>query len=181
MQDLDSFKALREYIVADYIRAMGGHFSVKGFMKAYIAGIGFKFVVWLRITRYCYLTNKKVMLFIAKRFYKHYGVKFGFELIYTTPMGKGLVIYHMGAITIGAERIGENCSMRPQIVLGNNGYIEGKPTIGDNVSFGVGCKVIGKITIGNNVTIGANAVVTHDVPYNAVVAGIPAKIINWNT
>lgn len=180
MQDLDSFQGLKEYIAADYNRTMGKRISFKGFVKAYLAGIGFKFSVWLRITRYCYLTNKKVILFIAKRFYKHYAVKFGFELLYRTPIGKGLVIYHMGAITIGAERIGENCSMRPQIVLGNKGYIPGRPTIGDNVSFGVGCKVIGKITVGNNVMIGANAVVTHDIPDNAVVAGIPAKIIGWN-
>ena len=47
--------------------------------------------------------------------------------------------------------------------------------------FGVGCKVIGKIKIGDNVIIGANAVVTHDVPDNVVVAGIPAKILRNNT
>ena len=47
--------------------------------------------------------------------------------------------------------------------------------IGDNVHFGVGCKVIGSHRIGNNVVIGANAVVTHDIPSNTVVAGIPAR------
>ena len=49
------------------------------------------------------------------------------------------------------------------------------PVIGDNVHFGVGSKIIGSVVIGNNVVIGANAVVTHDVPSNSVVAGIPAK------
>jgi acetyltransferase-like isoleucine patch superfamily enzyme len=38
--------------------------------------------------------------------------------------------------------------------------------------------VIGDVTIGNNVTVAAGAVVTKDVPDNAVVAGVPAKIIN---
>ena len=66
-------------------------------------------------------------------------------------------------------------------MIGNNGYQEGKPVIGNNVLFGVGCKVIGKIKIGDNVIIGANAVVTHDVPDNVVVAGIPAKILRNNT
>ncbi len=40
-----------------------------------------------------------------------------------------------------------------------------------------GCIVFGGITIGNNVTIGANAVVDKPVPDNAVVAGVPAKIL----
>ena len=45
---------------------------------------------------------------------------------------------------------------------------------------GVGAVVVGKIRIGNNVQIGANAVVTKDVPDNAVVVGNPAYIIRLN-
>ena len=33
------------------------------------------------------------------------------------------------------------------------------------------------VTIGDNAIIGAAAVVTHDVPANAIVAGNPARII----
>lgn len=42
-----------------------------------------------------------------------------------------------------------------------------------------GAIVFGGITIGNNVTIGANAVVTKPVPDNAIVAGVPAKILRY--
>ena len=52
------------------------------------------------------------------------------------------------------------------------------PRIGNNVILFAGAKVIGNVTIGNNVVVGANAVVTHDVPDNAVVAGIPARVIS---
>ena len=45
------------------------------------------------------------------------------------------------------------------------------------VNFWIGSIVMGGITIGNNVTIGANAVVTKPVPDNAIVAGVPAKIL----
>lgn len=38
----------------------------------------------------------------------------------------------------------------------------------------------GNINIGNNVAIGANSVVNKDVPDNVTVAGIPAKVINYN-
>ena len=51
------------------------------------------------------------------------------------------------------------------------------PVIGDNVRIHKGAIVFGGITIGNNVEIGANAVVNKPVPDNAVVAGVPAKIL----
>ena len=38
---------------------------------------------------------------------------------------------------------------------------------------------LGGITIGNNVVVGANAVVTKPVPDNAIVAGVPAKILRF--
>lgn len=65
------------------------------------------------------------------------------------------------------------------MVIGNVGDDEHRPTIGDYVGFGLGCKVYGKITIGDNATILPNAVVTHDVPANAIVGGIPAKVIKY--
>ena len=51
------------------------------------------------------------------------------------------------------------------------------PIIGDNVRIHKGAIVFGGITIGDNVEIGANAVVNKPVPDNAIVAGIPAKIL----
>ena len=42
-------------------------------------------------------------------------------------------------------------------------------------------KIIGKIVVGNQVAIGENAVVTKDVPDNAVVVGIPGRIINYDS
>ena len=52
--------------------------------------------------------------------------------------------------------------------------------IGDNVYIGVGAKVLGNIRIGNNVKIGANAVVIKDVPDNATVVGVPARVVKIN-
>lgn len=74
--------------------------------------------------------------------------------------------------------IGENCTICQQVTIGGgNSRFPGVPVIGNNVYIAKGSIVMGGITIGNNVTIGANAVVTKPVPDNAIVAGVPAKIL----
>lgn len=54
---------------------------------------------------------------------------------------------------------------------------KGEISIGNNVWIGDKVTILGNVTIGNNVIVGANSVVTHDVPSNCIVAGIPAKIV----
>lgn len=53
--------------------------------------------------------------------------------------------------------------------------------IGDNVWIGEGACLLAGVTVGNGAIISSNAVVTHDVPENTIVAGIPAKPIKrWD-
>lgn len=49
----------------------------------------------------------------------------------------------------------------------------------DRASIGTGATILGGVRIGKNAIIGAGAVVTKDVPENAIVAGNPAKIIRY--
>ena len=49
--------------------------------------------------------------------------------------------------------------------------------IGDDVWIGTRVIIMPGTQIGNHVIIGSNAVVTHDIPDYAIVAGIPARII----
>ena len=49
--------------------------------------------------------------------------------------------------------------------------------VGNNVWIGYGACVLRGVSVGDNSVIGANSVVTKDVPANAVVGGIPARII----
>ena len=60
----------------------------------------------------------------------------------------------------------------------NRGPTMGSPIVGDRVFIAAGAKIIGRIKLGNDLVIGANAVVTKDVPDNAVVGGIPAKVLS---
>lgn len=53
----------------------------------------------------------------------------------------------------------------------------GPVVIGTNVWLGDNVTIVGPVRIGNGVVVGANSVVTHDVPSNVIVGGIPAKIL----
>jgi acetyltransferase-like isoleucine patch superfamily enzyme len=49
--------------------------------------------------------------------------------------------------------------------------------VGSNVWIGYGACVLRGVSVGDNAIVGTNSVVTKDVPANAVVAGIPARVI----
>jgi acetyltransferase-like isoleucine patch superfamily enzyme len=49
--------------------------------------------------------------------------------------------------------------------------------VGNNVWIGYGAQILRGVTVGDNSIIGASAVVNKDVPANAVVGGVPARII----
>jgi acetyltransferase-like isoleucine patch superfamily enzyme len=113
---------------------------------------------------------------------------------------------HEGAVEIGEKtvmgqectisayqhvRIGEQCVIadRAMFIDFDHGVVEVERPIrqqgiykrdvevGNNVWIGYGACVLRGVSVGDNSVIGTNAVVTKDVPANAVVAGIPARII----
>jgi acetyltransferase-like isoleucine patch superfamily enzyme len=54
-----------------------------------------------------------------------------------------------------------------------------KTLIKKGASIGSGSTILCGITIGENAIVGAGAVVTKDVPSNAIVAGVPAKVLRF--
>lgn len=97
--------------------------------------------------------------------------------LWTEEIGGGFYIQHGFATVVTAERIGENCWVNQQVTIGYNQ--EGRPTLEDNTRVYCGAKVIGKVTMKRNSIAGANAVVVSDVPENAVVGGVPARVIKY--
>lgn len=81
-----------------------------------------------------------------------------------------------GIIVSQYAKIGKNCTIYHQVTIGSKDD-KYAPLIGDNVIIYPHAIIVGGIRVGNNAVIGAGAVVTKDVPENAVVAGNPAKII----
>jgi acetyltransferase-like isoleucine patch superfamily enzyme len=49
--------------------------------------------------------------------------------------------------------------------------------VGNNVWIGYGACILRGVTVGDNAVIGTNSVVTNDVPANAVVGGVPARVL----
>ncbi len=113
---------------------------------------------------------------------------------------------HEGELTIGAKSVlGQECtiSVYQHVAIGreciiadrvmmidfDHGMVEVERPIreqgiykrnvdvGHNVWIGYGACVLRGVTVGENAVIGTSAVVTCDVPDNAVVGGIPARLI----
>lgn len=145
--------------------------------------------VFMRTMRhYEYYLNKERGLLDIIPFYwyklqiRRLKVKTGFY-IFPNTVGKGVDLVHPGFIRIGKfVHIGENATILPMVLFGKKSPGINNPDIyvGDNVYISTGVTVLGPVRIGNNVTIGAGAVVTKDIPDNAVVAGVPARIIKIN-
>lgn len=56
-------------------------------------------------------------------------------------------------------------------------YSKGPVIIGENCWIGENVCILPGVIIGKNVIIGAGSIVTHDMPDNSVVGGVPAKVI----
>lgn len=105
------------------------------------------------------------------------------KIPYQAKIGSGTSFGYggMGVVIHSDSVVGSHCIIGQQVTIGGgNSRYPGVPVIGNNVYIAKGAIVFGGIRIGDNVKIGANAVVNIPVPDNAVVAGVPAKIIKIN-
>ena len=109
----------------------------------------------------------------------------GIEIHPKAKIGKNLFIDHGMGVVIGeTSEIGENVTIYHMVTLGgiapsinsdSQREIKRHPTLMDNVVIGSGAQILGPVIIGKNAKVGANAVVTKNVPDNAVMIGIPAR------
>ena len=115
----------------------------------------------------------------------------GIEIHPKAKIGKNLFIDHGMGVVIGeTSEIGDNVTIYHMATLGGISpsinseeqiNVKRHPTLQDNVVVGSGAQVLGPVVIGKNAKIGANAVVTKNVPENAVMVGIPAKNVGTAT
>lgn len=135
-----------------------------------------------KINFYLSLKNKSKKSLLDKLFinflYDDLYIKNSIVIGKESSVFNDICLPHLQNIVIGeGVRIGKKCTIFQGVTLGQN---RGKyPIIGDNVIIYAGAKIVGDVYVGNNSIIGANAVVVKTVPDNAIVGGVPAKIIGF--
>lgn len=179
-------ESFREYFKQDrerYTSQIGGG-RVPNLKDRILCNEHYYIYNYIRELRYVEWYRERNKLLYLWHYYLYRKLQYKLRIvIYPGTIGPGLRIFHLGDfIHVGKNvRIGCNCTILPGVVFGNKGIAPDDSTVivGDNCYFGLGARIIGSVIIGNNVTVGANSVVTHDVPDNAVVGGIPAKILKF--
>lgn len=67
----------------------------------------------------------------------------------------------------------------PMKAQGRTAGKRGEVRIGNNVWVAANAIILKDVSIGDGAVVAAGAVVTHDVPENAIVAGIPASVVRF--
>lgn len=80
-------------------------------------------------------------------------------------------------LSLKNAKLGDSCILGPNCIIGTKRSSTDVPIIGDNVGICMVAKIYGSLVIGNNAIVAPNSVVVKDVPENAIVSGVPAKII----
>ena len=171
------------YLVRSDLYRLDRKVGFGSFLKHLLLGEAFTYIFWYRTCRYARQDRVgRVLVYpFALWLMRHHGFRLGINIPYQTEIGPGFYISHFTGVFVNSScTIGRNCNLSQGVTLGlaNRGPRKGVPTLGDNVYLGPGVKVVGAVHIGDNVAVGANAVVTSDLPANAVAVGIPARVIS---
>lgn len=179
----------------DWLRVEAEKLNVRHFWLQYLTGSEFAMIysyMWilrhLEWHLYCVKSiggGKKLLHFLPYGLFyvlhRRWRIK---TQIHLGPQdaGRGFHLVHLGFFrSYGIAEFGENCTVLPMTLFGKR-----HPSVpdlkqikvGDNCYFGTGVTVLAPCRIGNNVTVAAGAVVTMpEIPDNAVVAGVPARIV----
>lgn len=168
----ENYRDCIKLLQSDYYRCHG---RTAGLIRMYLYGLkepAFKFLFWHRLSQV-----HGWLYYFAKWRHRHYLFKYSIYIASDTKIGYGLFIGHPCGIIINHTAIiGNNVNLSQFTTIGSNE--KNAAVVGDNVYIGPSCCLIENVHVGCNATIGAGAIVTHDIPANAVCAGNPAKPIN---
>ncbi len=102
----------------------------------------------------------------------------GTQIMAAAVVNPDAIIGNHCIINTGAI-VEHDCKLDDYVHVAPNACLGGNVTVGEKTLVGIGATVIPNVKIGKNVSIGAGTVVLQDVPDNAVVVGVPARIIKY--
>jgi len=171
-------------LVRSDLHRRAGSCGLSAFLRYILESPGFQLTFWLRLVAWLRQETSliKGMHPLAGLARRDLSCKDRISMPASMQIGPGFYIGHFGGIGVNqASAIGGNCNTSQGVTLGqaNRGERAGAPSIGDNAYIGPDAKVVGRAHAGSNVAFGADADVTRDVADNAVVGGIPAKVLSY--
>jgi serine O-acetyltransferase len=166
-----------EKVLADLRAPLERDPAARGWLDVVLSYPGFHALVSHRINHALYRAGVPIL----PRFFANLS-RFltQIEIHPAATIGKGIFIDHGSGVVIGeTAEIGDGCTIYQGVTLGGTSLSHGKrhPTLGRNVIVGVNSSVLGAIVLGDNARVGGGSVVVKDVPANATVVGVPARVV----
>lgn len=151
--------------------------AVDNTLEVLLAYPGFHARQWHRLAHTLYRKRLRLLARLVSHCNRFFT---GIEIHPGAKIGEGFFIDHGMGVVIGeTAEIGDNVTLYQGVTLGGTSLQRAKrhPTLGNNVTVGVGAKLIGDITVGENSKVGAGSVVVNSVPPNATVVGVPGRVV----
>lgn len=185
-------------MVKEALRGLHGYLGV---MSGYVAKIRYVFLLWRFDSAGArggvesgvrFVGGGKIVLGHRVTFRRGVFVGCQGELVIGdgTTLNEDVIISCTRKVTIGAK-----CMFAPRVYvldvdhafsnlnlpISEQGYVSEPVSIGDDVWIGAYAVILKGVTIGKGAIVTAHSVVTKDVPANAIVAGVPAKILKYRS
>jgi len=166
-----------ERAAADLEAVIDGDPAATDHLVPYLYFKGFHALQTYRVAHVLWQDGREHMaLFLQNRSSLLYGV----DIHPAAQIGKGIMFDHATGIVIGETSVVEDgVAIFHGATLGGTGTQRGDrhPKIRRGVMVGSGATILGNIEIGENTTVAAGSMVLKDMPANATVVGIPARVV----
>ena len=170
----ESYKDCIILIKSDLYRIKGKIPSTWSLLLNVLKPFKSRVLFWFRLCQY-----KGLLYPFTCYIYKESSRRQNIQISNKCKLGFGLYLGHEICIIIGEGTvIGNNVNLSQFLNIGTNNKTPA--IIGNNVYIGPQVCIVENVIIENNVTIGAGAVVVKNIPQNATVAGVPAKVLNYS-
>jgi serine O-acetyltransferase len=146
-----------------------------GILSPSVAGL-----ILYRLSHWCYLVRLRPLAWLLWALQQ---LTAKLDITPPTVIGAHCYMPNASGTILANGVIGRNVTILSKGCIGGrldrNRRSLGWPTLGDHVLVGVNALVLGGIHVGDGAIIDTGALVIHNVPRGAIVAGVPARVVGW--